>query len=502
MKMKKIVFLPLDERPCNYGFPAFLSEENPAYRLVRPSLDLLGRKKQAADCDALASFLREECKDADYLVASVDMLLYGGIVPSRLHHLDEQTLRGRLDLLDELKANSPALKIYAFSLIMRCPSYSSADEEPDYYDVCGREIFLRGQAEHKYAEGVISEGEYLAEVARTREKIGNNLSDYLFRRERNLTMVLEALKKVGGTIDKFIIPQDDSNPYGYTAIDQGKVKAFIAANAVPEVDMYPGADEVGLTLLSAVVTDIEEYQPKICPVYPNEACKKVIPLYEDREVEKSIACQIRNAGGVLTESEEEADILLFCNLPVGKMKNVTEAGDEGYAARNLEAYTDKMAAAQKQGKAVAAADIAYCNGGDMEWVKLISEKAGIFNLAGYAGWNTSSNTLGTVVCQSVLHRFYGNTATHGRFLAERIFEDVGYCAHTRKYVCDNLLPGMGLDYFHADGRKGEVSKLVKAEIERYVGANFPEVTEKYEIDDCEMPWSRMFEVGLHVAEKK
>ena len=83
------------------------------------------------------------------------MLLYGGIVPSRLHHLSEETLTRRLNVLEEIRKSNPALKIYAFSLIMRCPSYSSADEEPDYYETCGREIFLYGQNEHKYAAGVV-----------------------------------------------------------------------------------------------------------------------------------------------------------------------------------------------------------------------------------------------------------------------------------------------------------------------------------------------------------
>lgn len=499
--MKKVVYLPLDERPCNYDFPAFLSEENRMYVLDRPDPSLLGRKKQAAKGDVIAAYLRKECADAAYLIVSIDMLLYGGIVPSRLHNKTIEELQSQLDILDELKNKNPGLKIYAFSLIMRCPSYSSADEEPDYYETCGREIFLRGQAEHKYLDGLIGEEEYTAEVARLGEKIGNHLDDFLARRERNLAMVLAALKKVGKTIDKFIIPQDDSSPLGYTALDQRKVKAFIEREKLGGVDIYPGADEVGMTLLSAVATDMEGYRPKVCPVFPQEECKRVIPLYEDRAVEKSIAFQIKNAGCVLTDREEDADILLFCNLPVGKMKNVTEEGGEPYLARDLEAFTDKMASARKTGKAVAAADLAYCNGGDVEWMKLVSEKVGVFALAGYSGWNTSSNSLGTVICQAVLHHFYGDRAAHRRFLAERIYEDLGYCAHTRKYMTEGVLPGMGLDYFHADGRNGKVSELVKDELERYIGENFPKVAKEYKIRSCEMPWSRMFEVGLRVIER-
>ena len=90
--MKKIVYLPLDERPCNYAFAGFLSEENPSFTLIRPDIGILGKKKIPADCEKINAFLAEECKDTDYLIVSTDMFLYGGIVPSRLHHLSEETL--------------------------------------------------------------------------------------------------------------------------------------------------------------------------------------------------------------------------------------------------------------------------------------------------------------------------------------------------------------------------------------------------------------------------
>ncbi len=497
--MKKIVYLPLDERPCNYEFAAFLSENNREYTFVRPPYAALGEKKRAADHEKIEAFLCRECQSADYLIASVDMLLYGGIVPSRLHALSKAELEGRLDLLRRLKENNPALKIYAFSLIMRCPSYSSADEEPGYYETCGREIFLLGRITDTYRAGLIGTEEYEEKKTEYEKAVGGNLQDYLARRKINLSLVLKTLALVGGAIDKFIVPQDDSSPYGYTAIDQRKVKAFIGERGL-DVDIYPGADEVGMTLLAAAVADMKQAAPSICPIYPKEECKNVIPLYEDREVYKSIAAQIKNAGARYTDDREHADILLFCNLPAGEMRNVSEQNSPAYAGRDLEAFTETMAAYIAKGRAVAAADLAYCNGGDKDWVKLISEKAGIFSLAGYAGWNTSSNSLGTVICQAVLYHFYGDTQTHRKFLAERVYEDVGYCGYVRKYMCDNILPELGYHYFDAGEKRGAVSEQAKKLLLRYIGGNFPEVAEKYTIASCIMPWKRMFEIGLTVEE--
>lgn len=491
--MKRIVYLPLDERPCNYNFASLIAENNGDFSLIKPPLDILGDKKKPADFDKLNSFLIKETANADYLILSVDMLLYGGIAPSRLHSFSEEILENRLNLLKDLKRKNDRLKICAFSLIMRCPTYSSDDEEPFYYGLCGREIFLYGQNEHMYKSGVIKKEEYEEREKALYPIVKDYLPDFLNRRKTNINLVFKALDLVGKVIDKFIIPQDDSSPYGYTSIDQKRVKKYLQEKGL-NVDIYPGADEVGMTLLSLAMSDIRGYTPKICPIYPNERCKNVIPLFEDREVYKSIAFQIKNAGGELSD-EESADILLFCNLPLDKMKDVIESSGEKYNDRDLTAFLDKMKRAVKEGRKVAVADIAYSNGGDIELASLIEKEIGFFSLSGYAGWNTSSNTLGTVICQSIASLYYGKEALR-KFTALRVYEDIGYCYYTRWYVTSKLLKGMGYEYKNAGEKRGAVSEVVKKNLEEFIKENFESVYNAYRIGDVYMPWKRMFEVGI------
>lgn len=497
---KKIVYLPLDERPCNYSFVGFLSEGKNSYRLARPSLDAMGDKKTPADYKKIREFLLTECLDADYLVIAIDTLLYGGIIPSRLHFLSKEDLNKRLDLIRQIKEQNPKIIIYAFSLVMRCPCYTDSDEEPDYYGICGLEIFEYGQNEHRFKEGKITEEQYLAEKKRL-AVAEPYLNDYLSRRALNLSLLMEALNLVGNQIDEFVILQDDSNPCGYTAMDQAKVRAMIAEKNL-KVDVYPGADEGGMSLLSRVVTHIEGYAPKIYPIYPQEGCKQVVPLFEDREVYKSILAQIKSAGGVQCKREEDADILLFCNLPLDKKtNNIDKLGGKGYDDRDLPAFLARMQRAVKQGKGVALADIAYCNGGDVQFTKEISQKIGLLKLWGYAGWNTSSNTLGTVICQSVLRYFYGDTKEHRLFTAERVFEDLGYCAYVRKQIWDNEVVQMGYSYTDTKVQQGAVSERIEQLLNWFMQNNYPEITDLYEIKKCYLPWRRMFEVGLIIKEK-
>lgn len=497
--MKKIVYLPLDERPCNYSFVGFLAEDNEKYELVRPSLDILGDAKIPADFEGVKSFLLKECRGADSLIIAIDMLLYGGIVPSRLHHLERGELVRRLSVLDEIKRDNPTIRIYAFSLVMRCPCYSDNSEEPDYYGECGLEIFEYGQCEHRYRDGLISEEEYNKERERLKKCLPY-LDDFLTRRRCNVSMFDNILDLIGNVIDEFVILQDDSNPCGYTAMDQQRVREMIKDKGV-HVDIYPGADEGGLTLLARAVCHIMDYKPRFFPIYPKDECKDVIPMYEDRAVYKSIAAQIMSAGCLVAESEDEADILLFCNLPVGEMHNVSKRGGPQYDARELPLFVERIKAALESGKGVAVADVAYCNGADLDLTELLTREVGLLRLWAYAGWNTSSNTLGTAISQAVHRYFFGDTAAHRRFTAERVYEDIGYCASVRKHVWDNEVVAMGYCYEDTKEPRGEVAKRIEELLIKYINENYPEIAKIYEIKDCYLPWRRMFEVGLIIKEK-
>ena len=82
-----------------------------------------------------------------------------------------------------------------------------------------------------------------------------------------------------------------------------------------------------------------------------------------------------------------------------------------------------------------------------------------------------------------------------------MYEDIGYCAYVRKLIWDYEVENMGYKYEDVKVQEGEVSARVHELLDFYMGANYPELTEKYEIEKCYMPWRRMFEVGLIIKEK-
>ena len=134
----KTLIIPLDERPCNYQYPQMIAKTNSNIDLIMPDVSILSKKKSPAILTELDRFLFSHCQEVDNLVLSIDMLVYGGLIPSRLHHCSKDELLKRLEVIKRLKQINPQLKIYAFNCIMRCPSYDSSEEEPDYYQEYGK----------------------------------------------------------------------------------------------------------------------------------------------------------------------------------------------------------------------------------------------------------------------------------------------------------------------------------------------------------------------------
>lgn len=499
--MKKIMFIPLDERPCNYNFAKYMLEDDSNIELVIPPLDILGMKKTPANYNLLKTFILNNIKDCYGLILSVDMLLYGGIVPSRLHNNNCDELKERLNLIKEIKTNNPSLVIFAFSLIMRCPQYNSGDEEPDYYEECGYNIFKYGEISHKISLGVASDEEK-SQLDYHYNLCKGYFEEYVARRAINSDMNIEIVKFLKDrVIDFLVFPQDDSSLYGLISLDQQKIsKEVRKMNLEDEILIYPGADEVGMVLIARMINHINKREPKIYVEYSTPKGSLFVPMFEDREIYKTIAKQLKSAGCILCNNIMEADGVFMFNTPTLDLKdaNITENCCEVLFGekRNIKGFVERIKNYIEKGYKVSIADVAMINRGDFELVKELCDNDIFFKLAGYAGWNTSSNTLGTALAHLVINIHYGFTATLEKHLALRVYEDVGYMYYARGFVIDNYLPSLNLNYFDSGSIRGDVSKKVEEEISKFIKENYPSIYNKYGIFDCYMPWCRMFEVAL------
>ena len=216
-----ILYISLDERPCNYKYPAEIIGKSEEVKFIVPPKSLLNKKKIAADIEGLWFFVEENIRNCDYAILSIDMMVYGGLLPSRLHQSTLEELLERLERVKKLKLINPNVKIYAFDTIMRVPSYNSSEEEPDYYESFGESIFRISWLRDKIDKGYGDENdkdEYkkiMSEVPTEFEK------DYFGRRMKNYEVTKNVLKLVEeGVIEFLVIPQDDTALYGVQAGEQ------------------------------------------------------------------------------------------------------------------------------------------------------------------------------------------------------------------------------------------------------------------------------------------
>lgn len=503
IKIIKILYVPLDERPCNYLYPQYISKTRKDIELIVPHKELLGNKKEPGDVNKIWEFVLEESVNADIMVLSIEMLIYGGLLPSRLHNLSKEEGLKRINNFITLKELNPLTPIFGFNLIMRTPRYNSSDEEPDYYEEYGEKIFYRAYLMDKKSRvGLnVDEEKMLNKICNIIPQ--EYLKDYENRRKFNLLInksILELVEK--DIIDFLSIPQDDSSVYGYTAKDQKVIyRNILKKNIQNDVMIYPGADEVGSTLIARALNYLLDRSPKVYPFYSSTKGPLIIPLYEDRPLNESLKAHILASGCQWINSPEDADFILAINSPGEIMEEATyqDNKDISYNSfRQLNFFVDQIYRFVNQNKPVVVADSAFANGGDLELIRYLDEYNVLERLVSYKGWNTNCNTLGTSIAAGVFGLEKQNQLYMRKNLLYHLLEDGLYQAKIRKVVTDDVLPSLGGNYFQLNGQDEKVSKEVKLRLKQLYEKIIKKSFKNISINNLKIyfPWHRMFEIGI------
>lgn len=308
-----------------------------------------------------------------------------------------------------------------------------------------------------------------------------------------------------GTIDFLIIPQDDSAKYGYTAMDQKTVRAKIDEKVLNDrVILYPGADELGMVLVSRAINALENNTPRVYLKYASTLAPQLIPNYEDRSLHETVKYHVMAAGCIAVPSLADADVVMGITAPANEMEEAANqpANNINYdVERNMAEFLYFVNDCLKRGIPTAILDNAYTNGGELQLLRVLNKQGILMKLAGYAGWNTSANSMGTVLAMIVNNMYQNNTEAKQNFLVERFIEDFGYGAVVRSYVTEHILPQWGMTYFWCEEQRGKAANAVLEELRKFVKTEMTSVADKVTVEDIFLPWSRMFEIGLKATYK-
>jgi hypothetical protein len=492
---RRIVLVPVDARPVVRQQVVRLVA-TADFHLVTPPIEMLGYFRQSADCRALADWLMAEASTADGFVLSLDMLVYGGLVPSRFVNDDLLTLLSRLDVLHKLKALFPHKPIYAFLATMRISNNNVDAEEKLYWADYGELIWSWSFHSDRYAvQGDEASKHIAAETARLIP--AEMRADYLATRQRNFDVALAALTMVeNNDIDRLILPQDDTAAFGFNIAERRELEDQVAQRRLAEeARIYPGADEVAHTLCAHLVNVLGGAAPlKVFMLFSDPDCvKQLCARYEDRPILESIKSQLSAIDGLEVANIEAADVVLAIH---------TQGAEQGdWAMRMLlpnspgiaSSLWSSIAMAKELGKPVALLDLAYANGGDPMLMKQLPVHVPFSELAAYAGWNTASNSIGSLLAQCALARGVYQTPTNQELVCLRLVEDYLYQSIWRQRIRDVI-----------DETAVSAEKLHAVVAQMFIPAANAWLAEHhfvYRVGSIQLPWRRTFEIDIHLVPK-
>lgn len=459
--MKKIAFIPIDNRPVCYDLPQNIINLAKEWQFYIPPKKLLGNLNNPADIESLFNWL-EELNNIDIFIISTDTLAYGGLITSRKSNDNINIIKKRIDKFVEILKKNKS-KVYAFSSIMRISNNNINEEEKEYWNLYGKKIFEYSYNMHK--------AEVLGEKNNLISNIPNEiLDDYLKTRKRNfeINKYLIELKKQG-IFDTLVFSKDDCAKYGLN-VKEANILKEISKND-KNIFVKTGADEIPLTLLSRAIN--KKKRIKIAPVYTQVNSIKQISNYEDISVKESTESQIELAGGIVS-STEDCDLILLVNNFKDK---------QGELVMNIQEplFNGELNIPEKP---YCIADILNANGSDNNFVNLLLKNQNLKEFYGYAGWNTTGNTLGSAISAAII--YYGakqpNRAAFKFLQLIRFLDDWAYQANIRPKIRNNP--------------ENLSNNILESEMKKYEQFLF----EKFEINNLKtkynFPWNRFFEIGI------
>lgn len=344
----KICFIPIDNRPVCYNLAKDIAAIDENIEFFIPPREFLGDLTRSAGVNEIIEWI-ENIPECDAMVISLDTIAYGGLIPSRRSTDSLEDIKSRLKRLKPLLKNK---KVYAFSSIMRISNNNYNEEEKEYWKDWGKKIF-------EYSYSGVNDGIPQA-----------ILDDYLATRKRNFEINKTYLN---WGLNTLIFSKDDCAPKGFN-VDEARELERLGAKT------KTGADEIPLTLLARAI----EKEIKVFVEFTEPDYKDCISNYEDVSIEKSVQGQLELGGFTQVQTREEADVILIVN-------NFIEKQGEYVMGWTTQPFRKTFTPPDKP---YAVADVRYANGADNDFVVQILQD---FPAYGYAGWNTSANTLGSLL---------------------------------------------------------------------------------------------------------
>ena len=491
-----VAFVPLDDRPVTRQLPLLLGAIAGRSVVTPPRADV-GHYLTPGKPDVVLRWLNgPQARRATAFAISTDMLVYGGLVASRVPGVTYPDAYARLQEFRQLRRQHPTAWIGAFGTIMRLAPTGVPALGPakDFFAAYPTWSYLQEYA-NLHDPPLPSEE---ARAAQLRGLIGDSvLQQYLDARTRDYQVDATILQIAAqGAIDRVVLGQDDAGPVGLHVKDGRALRSLADRLQLgSRVSIEPGADELGMAVVSQALARGARWTPRVAVRYSTPDGATFNDPLEFAPIENAIDALIDLSGGV--RDDVTPDILLYVRVP-----HTTAAQDDALYAQ--------LQSDVSSGKRVAFSDISFLSGSfapQAAFAQRLIAGGVAARLDAYSSWNTNANTVGTALAEAVAAGAGRRTHTysalaHAEFTFDRIVDDYAFHDFVRpdlnrylnaRGVSDHtyLLQDVALD----------VSQRNDAELWSQAQTLLAQLYPQYHIAAIRvtLPWDRTFETEVEAA---
>ena len=502
----RILLVPLDSRPPCTQFVSQLGELAET-EIILPPTQLLDNYNRPAKQAELRQWLADNISSVDAAILSSDMLIHGGLIASRHSIGNDNDVRATIDLLREIHLRYPDTPLYVFSIIPRLLLADSPADSPWQTPIMQYSIV-------KHQSAIFDNPVDFNRVAEWEDVIPPEIiARYKNLYAQNVIInknLIDLTKE--NTIHSLILGQDDGYPFGLPNQSANDLRHYADRKLLHERDrviITRGADEVALTMLGQYITGtVRKHRPQIFVAWSDPSLQSLIMPFMPHSAYSTVEEKIKIIGGDIVDSPDQADFILFLHL-----------GTIRTHEQHLKSAAITVNNFIKQGHHVAVIDLSedYFSSETL-LPYLISENVDLTKLAAYAGWNTSSNSIGTAVTQAALFtgtiNLLHETSLPGfrnsqlNFLISRFVDDWYFQKEVQGQV-NSSLRKHHINPYHLQTNHNlaiaQINRRLEDRTQSFFrrslrGKEFSVGNDTYVLTaleiDCRLPWDRTFEIDV------
>ncbi|ORX22558.1 hypothetical protein BVF91_11155 [Thermoanaerobacterium sp. PSU-2] len=473
----KIVFVPLDTRPVSLQNVEIIAKAGGKELLV-PPMDALDNYKKKSNQDMIYDWLKGavERPDVSAIIISTNQFISGGLIGSR-NYINDINYKESLERLKEIIGLSGNKRLFLISIMSQVSPVLYQQDT----------IYVQNNANINYyvqIKKAISEND-----TKTLERLKLSMPSYLFNYMSVIASEVLINEKMVSDLKPNVtltIGLDDTTMKSMLKYSYDDLKSAI--KDYKNVYMLHGADEISMMTVAKILNEENGLKPSYKIVYEESGDENSYLPFEGGTVKEITEEKIGYIGGVVSQDAKNIIYIhMHKNYKTG-IKNV-------------------VSKYKISGQNFGISDVAKTNGGDKDLVDEILKDKLITNVDAYSGWNTPSNTIGTVVAELSI-KSYIDTKKDKNALEDmqKYYYAFAFIRYADDYIYQSIVRDAMQNWAKSNGlnpdnltNKSEADAVLREKMKPYLDmlmSIYDDCGIKIKGADVEYPWNRMFEIKV------